>query len=409
MFRGRDAPPNLDGITLQAVLARALLRNGPVTWALLGILVAIGAVTLLWARDGLPDGADSALIAGALVPSQVATGQWWRLVTGTWMHESWQHLVVNGLALVIVGRHVEACFGPVRMWCIYAAAGLCGALGTTIGGAAMSVGASGAIFGLVGALLAVGIRLWPLLGGRMRRSLVGVPAAVIASIVVVDWLFADATGGDRVDRWAHLTGAFGGVALGYLPTLQLRDDEGQLLFTPARRRGLNSMPDVRWAAAALMAWTVAGLGLGVAHMDEPVTVPVVSPVRVTVQGQDLAVPRTYPRGVWRRGRCDGTLTPTAWALSTDRVPCFSLPLGGVLLLGPRDRLLTLDAEDYEAMRTADRQRRFTRREPGVMVYPIGARMLYIVLAPDALHAAYRDALQLLLPTERASGLELDRS
>ena len=109
------------------------------------------------------------------------------------------------------------------------------------------------------------------------------------------------------------------------------------------------------------------------------------------------MPEEYPHGIWRDGGCDGTLSPVGWALETHRIACFRLPLGGTLLLGPRGRLLTMDRGDLDAMRRADRQGRFQWRQPGVMLYPLPADLLYVLVAPEALQPAYSEALAGLLP------------
>lgn len=119
----------------------------------MNLLIAL-TMTLVGAR--VVQSADSLQLAwGANFAPATTDGEWWRLATAMFLHFGVLHLVMNMLALWDSGRLVERLFGPVRFIAIYFASGLTGNLVSLIfhGDRAVSGGASGAIFGIYGALL----------------------------------------------------------------------------------------------------------------------------------------------------------------------------------------------------------------------------------------------------------------
>ncbi len=92
---------------------------------------------------------------GALVGVFVSDGEWWRLVTAMVLHASVLHLGFNTLALYWLGSIVEQAIGTWRFLLVYFAAGLAGSAGALVFSSAfaITVGASGAIFGIMGALM----------------------------------------------------------------------------------------------------------------------------------------------------------------------------------------------------------------------------------------------------------------
>ncbi len=132
----------------------------------------------------------------------------WRLLTATVLHAGVMHIGFNMWALWDVGRVAERFYGNLQFLVIYLLAGLFGSLASLFfaGRMAVSVGASGAIFGVIGALLAALIgqrrRLPPALAASLGRSLL---------LFVGVSLFLGLTSG-VVDNAAHL----GGLAAGFL-------------------------------------------------------------------------------------------------------------------------------------------------------------------------------------------------
>lgn len=343
----------------------------------------------LWLGDG---GAERLLLSVGLVGDRVVDGEWWRLISGTFLHRSWSHLLLNGLGLFLIGRYIEVAFGSLRFWWIYAGATLCGALGTMVAGHAISVGASGAVFGLIGAMVAMGLRLWPRLSPGLRKSLVLMPVAVLVAMLVLGLMADEVAGGAQIDHHAHLGGAFAGLLLGLLLQLQLRDADGVPLMVVVPQ-GLQLRRRALLAGGLALAVLFAGaLGVAATHAGEPVALKVAAADSFTYEGQRVVVPGSYRRGLWRQGACRGALVDRAWALQTGRILCFELPMGGVMLVGRRDQLLTMDAGDIEVMQRANRSGELTWRQSGVLLYPLGAAHLYVVLGPDSMLNAYATAL-----------------
>src|SRR5439155_754374 len=98
---------------------------------------------------------ESIVEAGALVRDRVLAGEWWRLESATFLHAGWDHLIGNCLVLYVVGMACEHAFGFARTAVVYFTSGLTGSLLSTTLSPGPSVGASGAIFGLVAAVIVV--------------------------------------------------------------------------------------------------------------------------------------------------------------------------------------------------------------------------------------------------------------
>lgn len=148
--------------------------------------------------------------AGALYRPAIQEGQWWRLLTATFLHANLLHLLLNGLMLVAIGWRLERYLGAGRMLLVYLMSGLGGAVitfGFTLHSRDFAVGSSGAIFGLGGALI----------GFSLRNRAVLWRQAVILSLVLAANLALIATV-PGIDQLAHLTGLAGGLLFGFFST-----------------------------------------------------------------------------------------------------------------------------------------------------------------------------------------------
>ena len=142
---------------------------------------------------------------GALVPSLVRAGQWWRLVTCNFLHIGLMHLMFNSSALFYVGPQVEGTFGSQKFVFAYAGTGIASAVASYLLLPAGSAGASGAIFGLIGLMAVYGYRQGGSFGrGLMRQMLVW------AGIGIVFGFFIGA------NNVAHVGGFAAGSALGFI-------------------------------------------------------------------------------------------------------------------------------------------------------------------------------------------------
>ena len=156
--------------------ARTLSTRGPiVTQTLIGINVALFVLEL--ATGGQLNGTGSWIYEkGVLVSTAVdssgqvvgvAEGEWWRLITAAFLHYGLIHLGMNMLVLWFIGPPLEEYFGHGRYLLVYLVSGLAGSAGALIWSPnALTVGASGAIWGIMGAALVLEARKIWVFGGQ---------------------------------------------------------------------------------------------------------------------------------------------------------------------------------------------------------------------------------------------------
>lgn len=116
------------------------------------ILVAINVIVffIMWLVDR--NISSMTLIHfGAKANFMIVDGEWFRLITPMFLHVDFFHLLFNAMALASFGTETEMIFGKVKFLIIYFVSGLCGSIGSLIFSQSVSAGASGAIFGLIGA------------------------------------------------------------------------------------------------------------------------------------------------------------------------------------------------------------------------------------------------------------------
>lgn len=196
----------------------------PVTFGLIAACVLVYMlVALQGAAMGVPPSVGlvqqpgEVLRMGALVPALVAEGEAWRLVTSAFLHSGLVHLMLNMLSLYFLGSFAEVAFGRSRFLALYFISGIAGGLAYLYFGSfnAPAVGASGAIFGLLGGVF----------GFAIRRGTFSTRDPVISQLLILTALnlFLGATI-PGVSNTAHIGGLIGGLVFGYLmaPTVYSR-------------------------------------------------------------------------------------------------------------------------------------------------------------------------------------------
>jgi rhomboid protease GluP len=188
----------------------------PVTFVLIAACVAVYVlVAAVGATVGAPLGQGlllqprEVLALGALVPALVAEGEVWRLLTSVFLHSGFAHLAMNMISLYFLGSFAEVSFGRGRFLALYFISGIAGGLAYLYVGAFNSpaVGASGAIFGLLGGVF----------GFAIRRGTFSMRNPVINQLLILTAinLFLGATI-PNVSNTAHIGGLMGGFVFGYL-------------------------------------------------------------------------------------------------------------------------------------------------------------------------------------------------
>jgi membrane associated rhomboid family serine protease len=185
--------------------------NTPVTYG----LVAINCVMFVVAGVLVPHSEILVRLGSDFTPLTIG-GEWWRLPTSTFLHLGIVHLGFNMWALYANGPLAERIFGNVRFLVIYLFAGLTGSLASFLWHPVVNgAGASGAIFGVFGAMLAFFV-----------RKPHGLPLSVLRAhrTSVIGFVAYNLVNGARfqgIDNAAHLGGLVGGFALGLLLTRPL--------------------------------------------------------------------------------------------------------------------------------------------------------------------------------------------
>lgn len=197
-----ETPPASTGHAIRLPLAKPVI-----TQVLLGLLVVIFLVETVLSRS-LNTTLPALVTLGAQVNSLVADGAIWRLLAAMFLHIGIMHLAFNGWALFSLGREVEMFYGPASFAVLYLLSGLTGNVAYYLFGTdTLSAGASGAVFGLVGAEVAFFLCNRALFGklGRQRLS-------NLAGLIAINLLIGFTVSG--INNLAHLGGLVSGLLLG---------------------------------------------------------------------------------------------------------------------------------------------------------------------------------------------------
>jgi membrane associated rhomboid family serine protease len=173
--------------------------DAPATYALIALNVAAYLAEIAGGSGGLSPGNSSILFDFGLFGPSVAEGEWYRLLTSGFLHASIVHIGFNMFALYFLGRILEPGIGTVRFVAIYLASLFAGSLGALLlDPNALTIGASGAVFGIFGATFVI----------ARHRGIEG----LAASIGVVLLLNLAITFGSReISIGGHLGGLVAGV------------------------------------------------------------------------------------------------------------------------------------------------------------------------------------------------------
>jgi membrane associated rhomboid family serine protease len=184
----------------QRVVNRAALQrvSAPVTQTLIAINVAVYLAELA-TGSGLYGDRGWIFEHGVLFGPLVEAGDWWRLITSAFMHYGPFHLLLNMYALYFAGTLLERAIGHWRFLLLYLASGLAGSAGALVWSPnALTIGASGALFGVLGALL--------VLERKGHLATEGQIAGLIVINLVFTLVFAN-----YISVGGHIGGLIGGI------------------------------------------------------------------------------------------------------------------------------------------------------------------------------------------------------
>lgn len=211
----------VEGLAFQDRLANLAGPRGPLAWVTNLIVAANVIVFVIMGLQGAgwfeAASMKPYILYGANNAAATTNGEWWRLVTSMFLHFGVLHVAFNMWALFQAGHLVERLLGRVLYTLVYFGTGVVGSLATICwhGDTLWSAGASGAVFGVYGALL-----------GYFVREKHGVPRSVFRPIMKSTLIFAafNLTYGavnPHIDNAAHIGGFASGLVLGWLVALPL--------------------------------------------------------------------------------------------------------------------------------------------------------------------------------------------
>jgi membrane associated rhomboid family serine protease len=212
-----------------------------VSWGLIGLNVLVYLITV-GQGSGINSPGGSLFAKWALYGPAVANGDWWRLITAAFLHANVLHIGLNMLAVGWLGAPVERYIGHLRYLALYVVSGLAGSAGALIANpTSVTVGASGAIFGILGALLIIEYQATGSLAGQAF------------TLILINLAFSLTTNGISVG------GHIGGLAGGVLAMLALsRFGRGHVAYGRAGLLGVAALAGVAVLSVAVSYWKVRG-------------------------------------------------------------------------------------------------------------------------------------------------------
>lgn len=203
---------------LGRLLDSILPQQARYTTVVLSVNVFLFGLMLVAAIRGSGGGFDGNLLFGSIdivtlvrfgakYGSLIESGEWWRFVTPVFLHANLIHLGFNSWVLFDLGPAVEGLYGPQKFLVLYVLTGAAGfVLSFLWQPLAVSIGASGAIFGLIGVMIAYGYRNRRTAGEAVRNMFVRWAVYMLAFGLLIP----------GIDNAAHIGGLLAGIAFGAL-------------------------------------------------------------------------------------------------------------------------------------------------------------------------------------------------
>ncbi|WP_242846418.1 rhomboid family intramembrane serine protease [Clostridium botulinum] len=177
--------------------------NSKITTALIIINIITYIITAILSKNILDSDIRVLIFLGAKENTLIASGQYYRLITCMFLHGGLMHLILNMYALKALGPMIEKSYGKMKYVIIYLVGGLISSISSYIFSNGVSIGASGAIFSLLGAILVLTIKMRSVAGKDVIKNVV--------SVIVINIFIGLAI--PNIDNFAHIGGLLGGVFL----------------------------------------------------------------------------------------------------------------------------------------------------------------------------------------------------
>ncbi|KAB2159523.1 rhomboid family intramembrane serine protease [Staphylococcus epidermidis] len=187
-------------VLTQNLVDKHMQRFTPITYTLILINIVIWLCMILY----LNRFSDVKLLeVGGLVHFNVVHGEWYRLISSMFLHFNFEHILMNMLSIFIFGKIVESIIGSWRMLIIYIISGLYGNfVSLSFNTTTISVGASGAIFGLIGSIFVI-----MYLSKNFNKKMIGQLLIALVVLIVFSLFMSN------INIMAHLGGFISGVLI----------------------------------------------------------------------------------------------------------------------------------------------------------------------------------------------------
>lgn len=180
--------------------------NFMVTYCIIGINIVVFLISAFLSNNIFNIDSNVLIAMGAKENTLISNGEYYRLLTSEFLHAGIVHIAMNMYSLYIIGKLVEKIYGKSRYLIIYISSGIFASLLSYLFSNSMSVGASGAIFGVMGATLIMAYKLRDRIGKDFLINVI--------SVIVINLIFSVSV--PNIDLFAHLGGFISGTILSWL-------------------------------------------------------------------------------------------------------------------------------------------------------------------------------------------------
>lgn len=181
------------------------LEKPIITYVLIGVNVLMYLVTAFLSGDILDSNINVLVFLGAKVNELIKGGEYYRFITCMFLHGGIIHLALNMYSLNSLGPLIERIYGKVKYIVLYFLSGIVSSIFSYIFSTSVSIGASGAIFGLLGAVLVFAVKMKNFVGKEFMVN--------ILSVIVVNLFIGFSIA--NVDNFGHMGGLVGGIIISF--------------------------------------------------------------------------------------------------------------------------------------------------------------------------------------------------
>ena len=206
-YCGQPVGPRAIDVRQPGAILGGLIPQAHFTTVLI-LLINFGLfIGTLFLEKTIGEGGAIIVLGAKIGPYIFQNHQYWRLVTAGFLHGGWLHILMNSWVLYDLGAQVEQVYGTPRFLVLYFVGSVSGFyLSAVVNPLTPSLGASAALMGLIGAMIAFGVANRSALG-RAVRSHYGRWVVYIIAFGLIP--------GFNVDNWAHIGGLASGFVIGY--------------------------------------------------------------------------------------------------------------------------------------------------------------------------------------------------